>query len=144
MRPPSKNARRFILELLLPGEVPAVTPPLLSVFVSWVQLQTTRCRHRAKLYQSTEALWIVRIRGFGEERDRERLIKVGSRWGNGHFRFVGYQAAWNKFQQLRALPEYATEETTAVERSKKQSERMKAMRDSGQMALRPGDAGKKA
>lgn len=80
--------------------------------------------------ECNDPFWMVRLRGFSEERDRASLNLVSKPWGNGHWRFVYREQAEAKFAQLLALPQYAKEAAeSAVAAEKKKQWAMARVRE---------------
>jgi hypothetical protein len=71
--------------------------------------------------------WFVRLTGFNEERDRPRLARCGSKWGNGYFWFAHLAEAEAKFQEMANQPESLKEEETAQNQRRKNLERLQAI-----------------
>jgi hypothetical protein len=84
--------------------------------------------------------WFVRINGFKEPRDRSRLIRCGSKFGNGYFRFGHLDEAKAKFAELKDQPESNLEEKQRIELAHKKRQRVLANNASGKMSKFEKDA----
>jgi hypothetical protein len=82
-----------------------------------------------------EPWWFVTIRSFDEEHDRPLLAQVGSKWGNGTFRFAHVKPALAKFAELCLIPQYVEEAKKAEISLRKNAERLRAIAQSGQEGL---------
>jgi hypothetical protein len=67
--------------------------------------------------------WFVRIVGFQETRDRPRLERCGSGFGNGYWRFGYYEAAVARFKELASQPESIKEQKEGEILREKQKQR---------------------
>jgi len=77
--------------------------------------------------------WFVRIAGFNEKRDRSRMVRCGSEFGNGYFRFCHFDQAKGKFAELKAQPESEREEREQQISRDKKRERALILRQSGKL-----------
>ena len=77
--------------------------------------------------------WFVAIRNFDETRDWPLIRSFSTSWGKGTWRFVRLTDAERCFERLKLIPEYIADELKAENNRRKNSERMRAIHDSGQV-----------
>ena len=88
------------------------------------------------------AFWMIRLRGRTPE-DRPILEKAtGSKFGNGHWRFVDEKSARAKFSQLCSLPEYVSDEEKRQKTLDRRREAFLKVKVSIQPKSKPGIEGK--
>jgi hypothetical protein len=86
--------------------------------------------------QNDAPYWFVRINGFNEKRDRPRLIRAGSKFGNGYFRFGYLDEAREKFAHLKEQPESVAEEKERLKlRDKKKQQVLEQIKSGKMMAF---------